>query len=67
MSNEATLETLQKILPGLVIFSDALNHALDDRPASATAAASRHIFRHNDLEHLESLLPRLFRASRRPS
>src|SRR3954468_12519233 len=27
VSNEATLETLQKILPGLVIFSDAMNHA----------------------------------------
>src|SRR3954468_23912565 len=27
VSNEATLETLQKILPGLVIYSDAMNHA----------------------------------------
>ena len=27
VSNEATLETLQMILPGLIIFSDALNHA----------------------------------------
>ena len=27
VSNEATLATLQKILPGLIIFSDALNHA----------------------------------------
>ena len=27
VSNEATLATLQKILPGLIIFSDAINHA----------------------------------------
>ena len=27
VSNEATLATLQKILPGLIIFSDELNHA----------------------------------------
>src|SRR6201991_4947988 len=27
VSNEATLETLQRILPGLIIFSDAFNHA----------------------------------------
>src|ERR1700749_1638945 len=27
VSNEATLETLQKIMPGLIIFSDAMNHA----------------------------------------
>ena len=27
MSNEATLSTLAKLLPGCVIFSDALNHA----------------------------------------
>jgi 5-aminolevulinate synthase len=55
VSNEATLATLQKILPGLIIFSDELNHA-------SMIAGIRHgggprkIFRHNDLEHLESLL-----------
>jgi len=55
VSNEATLATLQKILPGLIIFSDELNHA-------SMIAGIRHgggprkIFRHNDLVHLESLL-----------
>jgi 5-aminolevulinate synthase len=55
VSNEATLATLQKILPGLIIFSDELNHA-------SMIAGIRHgggprkIFRHNDLGHLESLL-----------
>src|SRR5471030_3059753 len=55
VSNEAALATLQKILPGLIIFSDELNHA-------SMIAGIRHgggprkIFRHNDLAHLEELL-----------
>src|SRR6201999_1315713 len=55
VSNEATLSTLYKILPGLIIFSDALNHA-------SMIAGIRHgngaykVFRHNDLAHLEELL-----------
>src|SRR5215471_858991 len=55
VSNEATLATLQKILPGLITFSDELNHA-------SMIAGIRHgggprkIFRHNDLDHLETVL-----------
>ncbi|HEY1928046.1 MAG TPA: 5-aminolevulinate synthase [Caulobacteraceae bacterium] len=55
VSNEAALATLQRIMPGLIIFSDELNHA-------SMIAGIRHgggprkIFRHNDLAHLESLL-----------
>ncbi len=55
VSNEAALATLQTILPGLIIFSDELNHA-------SMIAGIRHgggprmIFRHNDLTHLERLL-----------
>ena len=55
VSNEATLATLQKILPGLIVFSDELNHA-------SMIAGIRHgggprkIYRHNDLDHLASLL-----------
>ncbi len=55
VSNEAALATLQTILPGLIIFSDELNHA-------SMIAGIRHgggprkIFRHNDLSHLEQLL-----------
>jgi 5-aminolevulinate synthase len=55
VSNEATLETLQKILPGLVIFSDALNHA-SMIAGIRHGGAEKHVFRHNDLEHLEQLL-----------
>ncbi|MGH7020772.1 MAG: 5-aminolevulinate synthase [Brevundimonas sp.] len=55
VANEATLSTLQKILPGLIIFSDALNHASMIEGISH-GGGPRHIFRHNDLEHLEELL-----------
>ena len=55
VGNEATLSTLQKILPGLIIFSDALNHA-SMIAGIRHGGGERHVFRHNDLEHLESLL-----------
>ena len=55
VSNEATLSTLHKILPGLIIFSDALNH--DSMIAGIRhGGGEKHIFRHNDLAHLEELL-----------
>ncbi len=55
VANEATLATLQKILPGLIIFSDALNHA-SMIEGIRHGGGPRHIFRHNDLDHLEELL-----------
>jgi 5-aminolevulinate synthase len=55
VSNEATLATLQKILPGLIIFSDELNHA-SMIAGIRNGGGPRKIFRHNDLEHLEELL-----------
>src|ERR1700712_364720 len=55
VSNEATLETLQTILPGLIIFSDALNHASMIAGIRAGGGPYK-VFRHNDLDHLESLL-----------
>jgi 5-aminolevulinate synthase len=55
VANEATLSTLAKILPGLVIFSDALNHA-SMIAGIRQGGAEKHVFRHNDLEHLEQLL-----------
>ena len=56
VSNEASLSTLYKILPGLTVFSDALNHNSMISGIKAGRGGSRHIFRHNDLEHLEELL-----------
>ncbi len=55
VSNEATLATLRKILPGLIIFSDALNHASMIAGIRAGGGPYK-VFRHNDLDHLESLL-----------
>ncbi|HEX4742238.1 MAG TPA: 5-aminolevulinate synthase [Caulobacteraceae bacterium] len=55
VSNEAALATLQRILPGLIIFSDELNHA-SMIAGIRHGGGPRQIFRHNDLAHLESLL-----------
>ena len=56
VSNEASLSTLYKILPGLIIFSDELNHNSMISGIRAGGRESRRVFRHNDLEHLEQLL-----------
>ena len=55
ISNEATLSTLAKALPGLVIFSDALNHAsmID---GIRHGGGPKQIWRHNDTAHLEEVL-----------
>ena len=55
VSNEAALSTLGKLLPGCVIFSDALNHASMIAGIKSSGCEKR-VFRHNDLEHLEELL-----------
>ncbi len=55
VSNEASLSTLYKILPGLIVFSDAQNHNSMISGIRAGRGA-RHVFRHNDLAHLEELL-----------
>jgi 5-aminolevulinate synthase len=55
VANEAALSSLARILPGLIIYSDALNHA-SMIAGIRHGGAERHVFRHNDLEHLEALL-----------
>jgi 5-aminolevulinate synthase len=55
VANEGALATLAKVLPGLVVFSDALNHA-SMIAGIRNGGCERHVFRHNDLEHLEHLL-----------
>lgn len=55
VSNEATLSTLGRILPNLIIYSDALNHA-SMIEGIRRSGADRRIFRHNDVDHLRALL-----------
>ena len=55
VSNDATLSTLQNILPGLIIYADALNHASMIEGIKRGRGRCR-VFRHNDLAHLEELL-----------
>jgi 5-aminolevulinate synthase len=55
VSNDATLSTLAKLLPGCVIFSDELNHA-SMIAGIRNSGCEKKVFRHNDLAHLEELL-----------
>ena len=55
IANDSTLSTLQRLMPGLVIFSDAENHA-SMIEGIRRGGGEKHIFRHNDVEHLEELL-----------
>jgi 5-aminolevulinate synthase len=55
VSNDATLATLAKLLPGLVVFSDALNHA-SMIEGIRHGGVEKRIFRHNDMADLERLL-----------
>lgn len=54
-ANMTTLSTLGAMLPDCVILSDALNHN-SMIEGIRHCKAERHIFRHNDVEHLEELL-----------
>ena len=55
IANDATLSTLRTIFPGLIIYSDALNHASMIEGVRRGGGEKR-IFRHNDVAHLRELL-----------
>lgn len=55
IANDATLSTLPKLFPGLIIYSDALNHASMIEGVRRNGGAKR-VFRHNDLDHLRALM-----------
>jgi 5-aminolevulinate synthase len=55
IANDATLSTLPKLLPDLIIYSDQLNHASMIEGVRRNGGTKR-IFKHNDVAHLRSLL-----------
>ena len=55
MANDATLQTLPKLFPGLVIVSDALNHASMIQ-GIRNGRGEKVVFRHNDTAHLREIL-----------
>ena len=55
IANDATLSTLPKLFPGLIIYSDALNHASMIEGIRRNGGARR-VFRHNDVAHLRELM-----------
>ena len=55
IANDATLSTLPKLFPGLIIYSDELNHASMIEGIRRNGGSKR-IFRHNDVAHLRELL-----------
>ncbi|OAD59097.1 5-aminolevulinate synthase, erythroid-specific, mitochondrial, partial [Eufriesea mexicana] len=58
IANDSTLYTLAKLLPCCHIFSDAGNHASMIQ-GIRNSGVPKHIFRHNDVQHLEELLSKV--------
>ena len=61
-ANDATLSTIQQLIPGLVIFSDKKNHA-SMIAGIRRGGGEKHIFRHIDVEDLEEKLKKLPRGT----
>uniref|UniRef100_A0A669QHV7 5-aminolevulinate synthase n=1 Tax=Phasianus colchicus TaxID=9054 RepID=A0A669QHV7_PHACC len=55
VANDSTLFTLAKMLPGCEIYSDSGNHASMIQ-GIRNSRVPKHIFRHNDVNHLRELL-----------
>ena len=58
VANDAALSTLARELPGMVVFSDAFNHA-SMIAGIRNSRAEKYIFRHNDPADLARLLERV--------
>ncbi|MGB1875509.1 MAG: 5-aminolevulinate synthase [Rhodospirillaceae bacterium] len=61
VANEAALSTLAARLPNAVLLSDEMNHA-SMIAGIRHSKAEKHIFRHNDPDHLEAILKSLDRT-----
>jgi 5-aminolevulinate synthase len=55
LANQTTLSTLTQVLPDCIVFSDEKNHA-SMIEGIRHSRAEKAIFRHNDLDHLRTLL-----------
>src|SRR6056300_1769623 len=55
IANDATLSTLPKLFPGLIIYADELNHASMIEGVRRNGGSKR-VFRHNEVTHLRELL-----------
>ncbi len=55
VANEATLSTLQRLIPGIIVFSDEKNHA-SMIEGIRHGQGPKKIFRHNDVTDLETKL-----------
>lgn len=55
ISNEASISTLAKLLPGCIIYSDELNHSSMINGVLRGKCEKR-IFKHNDAKHLEEMM-----------
>lgn len=55
ISNEASISTIAKLMPGCIIYSDELNHASMINGVLGGKCEKR-IFKHNSVEHLEELI-----------
>ncbi|CAE7800474.1 hemA, partial [Symbiodinium sp. KB8] len=55
VANDATLSTLAQLFPSMEIFSDEMNHASMIQ-GIRHSRLKKHIYRHNDVAHLRSLL-----------
>src|ERR1700685_441335 len=55
ISNDTTLATLAKLLPGLIVFSDAFNHA-SMIEGMRRGGMEKRVFKHNDMADLERQL-----------
>jgi 5-aminolevulinate synthase len=60
VANETALSTLAREMPGMVVLSDALNHA-SMIAGIRNSRAEKHVFRHNDPADLARLLARIDR------